>query len=320
MQMWMIWMIWIVFLAVMFGIIADAISECKGFARSWFYKGLFLGPVAILILLRKPDPEGQVQYVDPKEAVSRGPSLMRDPRTGMMIPSMVSDSDRRVVFRTGHHRDGKKLMQIGAELACIAVILRLVTLVISFFTNESEGEGLNIILGFSALILLFVTCMLCTENNKRLALGLVPLLLTLVAHSIDMSRLIDASGKHRGFSYGWEAYGWYIISNVICLVCFFLVVLNTQSTPTEVSEEEEEGGKQKRSRLFWAPIALAAASSLMLVNRIIQGAVEAGEYTGMKSANTGFTVWGILLSTLISCCFYLSYLCIAIREGIAKNG
>ena len=101
---------------------------------------------------------------------------------------------------------------------------------------------------------------------------------------------------------------------------FFLVVLNTQSTPTEVSEEEEEGGKPKRSRFFWAPIALAAASSLMLVNRIIQGAVEAGEYTGMKSANTGFTVWGILLSTLISCCFYLSYLCIAIREGIAKNG
>lgn len=320
MQMWMVWMIWIVFLAVMFGIIADAISECKGFARSWFYAGLFLGPVAILILLRKPDPEGQVQYVDPKETVSRGPSLVRDPRTGMMIPSMVSDSDRRVVFRTGHHRNGTKLMQIGAELACIAVILRLVTLVISFFTNESEGEGLNVILGFSALILIFITCMLCTENNKRLALGLVPLLLTLVAHSIDMSRLIDAHGKHRGFGYGWEAYGWYIISNVVCLVCFFLVVLNTQSAPAKVSEAEESGEKPKKGRFFWAPIALAAASSLMLVNRIIQGAVEAGEYTGMKSANTGLTVWGILLSTLISCCFYLAYLCIAIREGIARNG
>ena len=61
MQMWMVWMIWIVFLAVMFGLLADAVSECKGYAKSWFYAGLFLGPIALLILLRKKDPEGQVQ-------------------------------------------------------------------------------------------------------------------------------------------------------------------------------------------------------------------------------------------------------------------
>ena len=90
MQMWMVWMIWIVFLAVMFGLLADAVSECKGYAKSWFYAGLFLGPIALLILLRKKDPEGQVQYVDTRNAMPQEPRLMRDPATGMMVPSMLS--------------------------------------------------------------------------------------------------------------------------------------------------------------------------------------------------------------------------------------
>ena len=64
MQMWMVWLIWGVFLMVIFGLIANAVSECKGYAKSWFYAGLFLGPIAILILLSRPDPEGQVRYID----------------------------------------------------------------------------------------------------------------------------------------------------------------------------------------------------------------------------------------------------------------
>ncbi len=64
MQMWMVWLIWGAFLMVLFGLIADAVSVSKGYARSWFYAGLFLGPFAILILLLRPDPRDQVRYID----------------------------------------------------------------------------------------------------------------------------------------------------------------------------------------------------------------------------------------------------------------
>ena len=69
MQMWIIWMLWGVFMAVMFGLITDAVSESKGYAKSWFYAGLFLGPIGLLILLLRPDPAGQVRYVENRPEV-----------------------------------------------------------------------------------------------------------------------------------------------------------------------------------------------------------------------------------------------------------
>ncbi len=324
MQMWMVWMIWIVFLAVMFGLLADAVSECKGYAKSWFYAGLFLGPIALLILLRKKDPEGQVQYVDTRNAMPQEPRLMRDPATGMMVPSMVTESNPKLVYRSGHQRDVTKLMQIGGELAAIAIILRLITLILSFFSGESEGEGMHIIIGFSSLIILFVTCLLCTEKNKALALGLLPLLLLFISHVVDMSRLVEGGGKAHGFSYGWGEYGWYIVSTVVLLVCYFLLILRAQKSPAaSVWDENDMAAGQPvkpRNRVIeWAPFALGIASSLMLVNRVIQGAVNIREYVDMKYANTGLAIWGLLLSTLISCCFYLAYFCIALREGLARE-
>jgi hypothetical protein len=56
--MWMVWMIWGVFLAVIFGLITDAVSETKGYAKTWFFYGLLTGPIALLVLLLRPDPEG----------------------------------------------------------------------------------------------------------------------------------------------------------------------------------------------------------------------------------------------------------------------
>ncbi len=64
MQMWMIWMIWGAFLAVIFGLIVNAVSECKGYAKGWFFYGLFFGPIALIVLLTRPDPEGQVSYIN----------------------------------------------------------------------------------------------------------------------------------------------------------------------------------------------------------------------------------------------------------------
>ena len=64
MQMWMLWMIWIAFLMVIFGMLADALSVCKGYAKSWIMAGLFLGPIALIILIVRPDPKGQVSYIN----------------------------------------------------------------------------------------------------------------------------------------------------------------------------------------------------------------------------------------------------------------
>lgn len=320
MPMWMVWMIWIVFLQVFFALLADAVSECKGYAKSWFYPGLFLGPIAVLILLFRPDPEGQVYYVSDKAVPSAGPRLMRDPNTGMMVPSMISDSDRKLVFRSGHRRDVTKIMQIGAELAAIAFIFRVITFILSFFTKETEGEGLHLLFNFSALVLLFITCMLCTEKNKALALGLLPFLLIFISHSVDMSRLIDGEGRNTGFSYAWDVYGIYLVTAAVCVVLYFIMVLQTQKKPW-VDTGAETGPRQKKWKLpsKWASYAMAVVAFLMLLNRLIQGAVEISEYTNMKSANTGLTEWIVLISTLISCCFYMSYLCIALRELLAKD-
>ena len=91
MQMWMIWMFWGVFLAVMFGLITDAVSESKGYAKSWFYAGLFLGPIGLLILLLRPDPSGQVRYVENRpEVIAR--SRVAETSKGPMPGSGTQDA------------------------------------------------------------------------------------------------------------------------------------------------------------------------------------------------------------------------------------
>ena len=91
MQMWMIWMFWGVFLAVMFGLITDAVSESKGYAKSWFYAGLFLGPIGLLILLLRPDPSGQVRYVENRpEVIAR--SRTAETSNGPMPGSGTKDA------------------------------------------------------------------------------------------------------------------------------------------------------------------------------------------------------------------------------------
>ena len=69
MQMWMVWLLWGAFIAIVFGLLTDVVSGCKGYAKSWFFPGLFLGPIALVILLLKEDPEGQVRYIDYRKSV-----------------------------------------------------------------------------------------------------------------------------------------------------------------------------------------------------------------------------------------------------------
>ena len=314
MQMWMVWMIWIVFTEVFFGLLADAISECRGYAKSWFYPGLFLGPIAILILLTKPDPEGQIRYIDIRKTAAQGPRMELDPKTGMMIPSMVTESDRSVVIRNGYRRNVTKIMQIGTELAGIAVILRLATLILSIFTNEISAEKMHIIFEFSALILLFVMGMKCTESNKALGLGLLPLLLLLIRYTIDMGRMIETKGSYGGFHNAWRTYGGYVITTLLCLVAFFIVLVQSQGSRVKTA-----GGKTTGRPRRWGTIVLGSMCALMIVFRLLQGAEEVGEYLGKKNASTGLTVWINLLSTLISICFYMAYICVALREGLAAE-
>ena len=306
MQMWMVWMIWIVFIQVIFGLLADALSECKGYARSWFYIGLLLGPVAILILLTRPDPEGQVEYIDVRNPVEQGPMLMRDPRTGAMIPSMVSNSDRKITYRNGYKRNVTKIMQIGAELAGIAILLRILTLILSIFTSEVEGEAMHLVFSFSALIILFIAGLKCVESNKALALGMIPLLLVLVSHMIDLGHMAERGGKYTGFSYAWECYGGYIVTEGLCLIAFFIMLMQSQKALP----------KQVHLRGY---VILGALSIIMCVIRLIQGADEIKEYTEMQYARTGLTITIQIASTLISCCFFLSYFCFALREGMAER-
>ncbi len=84
MPMWMVWMIWGVFLAVIFGLITDAVSETKGYAKTWFFYGLLTGPIALLVLLLRPDPEGQVSYINES---TKPPETWRCPLCGTDNPA-----------------------------------------------------------------------------------------------------------------------------------------------------------------------------------------------------------------------------------------
>ena len=227
-----------------------------------------------------------------------------------IMPPMVTDSPKGIVYRVGRARDVEKITQVGVELSGIGAVVLLIRMILLAFIswkqslNDVAYKGLSndksvIFTVLLSFIFLLATCILNGKKNRFLWLGFFPPGLLLIDCVVEMIKTSSSyPSDYYGYNVGWSVYKGQILVYGGLMLVYLLPVL------------------QRKSRSRSGAVLLAFAS--LLTMGIFLWDTKDTAFIAVKISDMKMA-WYELFTGISHICFFMPYFALALREMLADK-